>query len=130
MAQTARHEAEKAEDSAKYISNGTAFRNDLQKRAGAVAEVQNQTVRKSTEGVAEFSKLYTDLLREQAEHNLQTSQAFANAFNWNEAIRVQSEFLRTSFERMAQLNSRYIEIVQGVMTTAASSANEQAKKAA
>jgi hypothetical protein len=39
-------------------------------------------------------------------------------------------FLRVSFERFNTLNSRYAEIVQGVIKTATDSAKEQAKMAA
>jgi len=152
MAHPARHEAEKAEDATKNVNkaaeplrNGTGqiveltrdvlkagaqgattFGNDLQEGVGAANEMQ----RKSADAAVEFSKLYMDLFKEQAEHSLQAATAFRKSFNWDEAIRVQSDFLRASLERMSQLNSRYLEIVQAVMGTAVSVAKDPAKKAA
>jgi len=102
----------------------------VQRTAGSTVQVQRETMRKSAEGTAELGKLYTDLLKEQTQHTVQVAQAFGKVFNWNEAVQAQSEFIRASFERMNQLNSRYIEIVQAVMTSAVSGAKDQAKKAA
>ena len=52
------------------------------------------------------------------------------AVSWDEVIQVQGEFVRASFERMNQLNARYLEIFQGMMRTATSTAKDQARKAA
>lgn len=95
-----------------------AARNGLQlvqQTAGSTAQVHQETMRQSAEGTAELGKLYADLLKEQTQHGVQVAQAFGKAFNWHEAVQVQSDFMRASFERMVQLNSRYIEIVQSVM---------------
>ena len=43
---------------------------------------------------------------------------------------IQSAYLRASLERTAQLTRRYLEVSQAVMTSAASTAQRQAKKAA
>jgi len=102
----------------------------IQRTAGSTAQVQRETMRQSAEGTAELGKLYSDLLKEQAQHSMQVVQAFRQVFNWNEAVQAQSDFMRASFERMNQLNSRYIEIVQAVMTSAVSNTKDQAKKAA
>lgn len=110
--------------------NAIAFNNDLQKRMGAAGEAQRDTMRKSAEGSAEFGKFAMELFSEQARHNTQFVKAFVKMFDWNEAVRVQSEFVRDSFERFSTLNSRYLGIFQGVMKTANDSAKEQTKKAA
>lgn len=101
-----------------------------QRTAGNTARVQRETMRNSAEGTVELGKLYTDLLKAQTEHGVQVVAAFGKVFNWNEAVQVQSDFMRASFERMTQINSRYIEIVQAVMTSAVSDAKHQAEKAA
>jgi len=102
----------------------------VQRTAGSTAHVQRDTMRQSAEGTAELGKLYTDLLKEQTQHSVQVVQAFGKVFNWNEAVQVQSDFMRASFERMTQLNSRYMEIVQAVMTSAVSGTKDKAKKVA
>ena len=101
-----------------------------QKVAGAFGETQRETVRKSAEGSAALGKLYMDLLTEQAEHNLQAVKAFGKAFDWRELVELQREFVRASFQRMNELNTRYLELCRGVMTTAATTAKAGFKQAA
>ncbi len=50
--------------------------------------------------------------------------------DWEEVVRAQSEYMRASIERMNQLHGRYIEMVRSMMTAAASTAKDEAKKAA
>jgi competence protein ComEA len=102
----------------------------VQRTAGAVSEVQREAARPSAEGTAELGKLWMELLNEQTRHNLAVAAALGKAVNWEEMVRAQSEYLRASFERMNQLNSRYLEIVRSMMTAAASTAKDEAKKAA
>ena len=102
----------------------------VQQTAGSTAQVQRETMRQSAEGTAELGKLYTDLLKEQTQHSVQVVQAFGKVFNWNEAVQIQSDFMRATFERMTQLNSRYFGIVQAVMTSAVSGTKDKAKKVA
>ena len=133
--ETARKMAEAGRDAATAgaqaaSSTGRTGLQLIQRTAGSTAQVQRETMRQTAEGTAELGKLYTDLLKEQTQHSMQVVQAFGKAFNWNEAVQVQSDFMRASFERMTQLNSRYMQIVQTVMTSAVSSAKDQAKKAA
>jgi hypothetical protein len=47
---------------------------------------------------------------------------------WEEVVQVQSDFMRASFERLGELNRRYLEIVQAMMETS-STAIERARKA-
>ena len=77
-----------------------------------MGEMQRETARQSAEGTAEIGKLWVELLDEQTRHNLQVATALGRAVNWEEIIQVQSEFMRSSFERMNQLNSRYLELAQ------------------
>ena len=55
---------------------------------------------------------------------------FGRTVSWDEVIQVQGEFVRASFDRMNQLNARYLEIFQGMMQAATSAAKDQARKAA
>ena len=118
MAQTAR-----PGDTAKDVTNKTA--EAMRGAAGKGAEMMRDASGKA----AELSKLYADLLKEQAEHSLQAAKALGKTFDWNEAIRVQSEFMRTSFERMSQLQARHLELVQAAMSSATSTAKDQSNKA-
>ncbi len=101
-----------------------------QKVAGAFGATQRETARKSAEGTAEFGKLAMDLLNEQTKQSMQVAMAFGKLVKWDEVIQLQSELVRSSFERMNQLNSRYLELFRGVVTTATSTAKGEFKKAA
>ena len=90
-----------------------------QREAGAVGELQHETARRSVEGATELSQLFVQLFNEQARHNLQAATALGRASNWGEIAKVQSEFVRGSFERMNQLNSRYLEIIRAGMKSMA-----------
>ena len=156
MAQIARTEADKATNPAKNASDNVA---ELGKRAtdkaaevtreltgqaenvarsgfqsvrqaaDAAAEVERKTARRAGDGVAEINQSLVDLLTEQAKHNVQLFQALAQPANWRKGPQLQSEFLRTSFQRAAQFTRRYVEVGQAVMTSALPTARGQAKKA-
>ena len=98
----------------------------VEKASGAFGELQHETARQS----AELGQLFVELLNEQTRHNLQVVTVFGRAVSWDEVIQVQGEFVRASFERMNQLNARYLEIFQGMMRAATSTAKDQARKAA
>jgi hypothetical protein len=98
----------------------------VEKASGAVGELQHETARQS----AELGQLFVELFNEQTRHNLQVATTFGRAVSWDEVIQAQGEFVRASFERMNQLNARYLEIFQGMMRTATSAAKDQARKAA
>jgi competence protein ComEA len=102
----------------------------VQRTAGAMTKVQRETAQQSAEGTAELGKLWLELLGEQTRHNLVVATTLSKAVDWEEMVRVQSEYLRASIERMNQLNSRYLEIVRSMMTAAALTAEGEAKKAA
>ena len=74
--------------------------------------------------------MLAELVQEQTRRNLETWTALAGAVDWERVFRIQSEFLRTSLERTAELTRRSLEITQAVMTAAASASSQRARKAA
>jgi competence protein ComEA len=102
----------------------------VQRTAGAVSKVQRETTRQSAEGTAELGKLWLEMLGEQTRHNLTVAAALGKAVDWEEVVRVQGEYMRSSMERMNQLNSRYLEIVRTVMAVSVPATQDQDKRAA
>jgi competence protein ComEA len=100
----------------------------VQRTADTMSEVQRETARQSAEGTAELGKLWLELLGEQTQRNLTIATAFSKAVDWEEVTRAQSEYMRASMERMNQLNSRYLEIVQAVMAVSVAATQEQTRK--
>jgi hypothetical protein len=92
-----------------------------QRTAAAAGEVQRETARQVTEGTAELGRFYAELLDEQFRHNQRTLATLGRAVSvdWDEVVRTQGEFVRTSLERLARLNDRHLEIVRAVMAAAA-----------
>ena len=157
MAQIARTEADKATNPAKNASDNVAelgkratdkaaaevtreltsqvenvARSGFQsvrQAADAAAEVERKTARRAGDGVAEINQSLVELLTDQTKHNVQLFQALAQPANWRKGPQLQSEFLRTSFQRAAQFTRRYVEVGQAVMTSALPTAPGQAKKA-
>ena len=95
-----------------------------------MSEVQRETTRQSAEGTAELGKLWLEMLGEQTRHNLAVAAALSKAVDWEEVVRVQGEYMRSSMERMSQLNSRYLEIVRTVMAASVPATQEQDRRAA
>jgi hypothetical protein len=95
-----------------------------QRTAAAVGEVQRETARQVTEGTAELGRLYAELLDEQFRHNQRVAAALGRAVrvDWDEAVRVQSELMRATLERLARLNDHHLEMVRAVMVAASSTA--------
>jgi hypothetical protein len=58
-------------------------------------------------------------VHEQNRHNLATLTALGEAVDWERLFRIQSEFMRTSLERMAGLTRRYLKASQAMLTAAA-----------
>ena len=105
----------------------------------AAAEVESAVAQRSAEGASELGQVLVDLVHQQTRHNLETLSALGNAVDWDRAakavdwdrvVQIQSEYLRLSFERAAQLTRRYFEVVQAVTVAAADATKRQAKKAA
>jgi hypothetical protein len=106
---------------------------------GATSDVQREVARRSAEGTAELGQAVMTLVNEQAQHNFTTWKQLSAAVDWDQVIkavdwdqvaRIQTEFLRVSLERSALLAKRYFEVTQTVMTAAASTVQDKAKKAA
>jgi hypothetical protein len=49
--------------------------------------------------------------------------------DWDQVPQLQSEYLRVSLERAAEITRRYLEVSQTVVTAAASVAESEVKKA-
>jgi hypothetical protein len=95
-----------------------------QRTAAAAGEVQRETARQVTEGTAELGRLYAELLDEQFRHNQRVAAALGRAVrvDWDEAVRVQSELMRATLERLARLTDHHLEMVRAVMVAASSAA--------
>ncbi len=96
----------------------------VQRTAAAAGEAQREAARQAGEGAAELGRLYAELLEEQLRHNQRVAAALGRAVSvdWDEAVRAQGEFVRTSLERLARLNDRHLEIVRAVMAAASAAA--------
>jgi hypothetical protein len=151
MAQTARNnDAEKATDNVAELGKrtadkgadvareaidrtGDAARRGLetaQRTAGAALEVERAVARRSAEGASEVGRAFAELVKEQARSNVEAFQALTRAVDWDQVARIQGELLRASVERAVQFTRRYLEVVQAVVASAASTTREQARKAA
>ena len=78
--------------------------------------------------MTEVNQSLVQLLTEQTKHNVQLFQTLAQPSNWGKAAQLQNEFLRTSWQRAAQFARRYVEVGQAAMTSALSTARDQASK--
>jgi hypothetical protein len=139
MAQTARNQAEKATGNAVDATREAADKAEdtarrgfqaVQETAGAVLEVERAVVRRSAEGATEVGQAFAEFAKEQARDNVETFQTLTRTVDWDQAARIQGEFLRASMERAAELTRRCFEVVQAVVASAASTSKEQARKAA
>jgi hypothetical protein len=150
MAQTAKTAAEKATDNVAELGKRTADNavdatreatdnaedtarrgfQAVQKMAGATLEVERAVARRSAEGATEISQMFAELVKEQTRSNVEAFQVLTRTVDWNEAARIQGDFLRASLERAAAFTRRYFEVVQAVTASVVSATQEQARKAA
>ena len=150
MAQTARDEAERTTNAASERMAGLARHGGdaarevagrgeelahggmeaMQKMSNATAEIERAVMRRSSEGVAEFSQAAADLFKQQAQHNSDALKSLTQTVDWNQVAKIQGELLRSSMERYAQFIQRYMAISEAVMSTAASAIKDQSRKAA
>jgi hypothetical protein len=108
--------------SAAVEQGAEAAREGLQgarRTAEAVGELQRGGMRQSVKGSTELGQLFVKLLNEQMRHNLGVATALGRTVDWDGVVQVQNDFVRASFERMSQLNSRYLEFVQAGMRSMA-----------
>jgi competence ComEA-like helix-hairpin-helix protein len=134
-ASTARAGAETSRGAAEtgVRTASTAARSGLrlaERTADAFGEAQRETARRSAEGTAELGQLFAEFVSEQTRRNLEVAATFGRAFDWGEALKAQSEFVRESLERATEFNRRYLELVGSVMRAPAGAAERQARKAA
>ena len=101
-----------------------------QRTAGAALEVERAVARRSAEGATELGRAFAELVKEQARNNAEAFEALTRAVDWDRVSRIQGELLRASVERAVRFTRRYLEVVQAVVASAASTAREQARKAA
>ena len=101
-----------------------------QRTAGAALEVERAVARRSAEGASEVGRAFAELVKEQARSNVEAFQALTRTVDWDQVARIQGELLRASVERAAAFTRRYLEVVQAVVASAASTTREQARKAA
>jgi hypothetical protein len=144
----AAEQGKRAADQAAEVTREAAGRADdvarhglqvVQRTTDALGGVQREVARRSAEHTAELGRVFIDLLQEQTQHNLKTFAALtgavdwdqvAKAVDWEQVTKIQSEYLRVSLERGAQLTRRYLEVTQAVVTATADVAKKQARKAA
>ena len=146
MAQTARTETDKFVDTAKDATGNGA---ELDKRTtdkiegaarsgfrimertpGAALEIEHVVARRSAEGATELSQAFSELLNEQARHNIEVFKALKGTVDWDAVVRIQGDFVRSSMEQAALFSRRYFEVAQAVMLSAATATKDEAKKAA
>jgi Phasin protein len=106
-------------------ATGEAARSGLQivrrtaDAAGEATRAAGEVTRQSAEGTSELGRVLTELVQEQTRHNLATLRKLGEVVDWERLLQIQSEYLRTSLERMAGLTQRYLEASQAVLTAAA-----------
>lgn len=102
----------------------------IKETADVVGEVEREALHQASEGTLALSKALVGIVNEQTAHNLQLVMALGRARSWGEMVQIQNDFLRASMERLAQLSTRYMEVVRGVVSATASTVKHQADKAA
>jgi hypothetical protein len=150
MAHTARTEAEKVTDNVAELgkraadtgvdvtreaigrTEDTARRGveTAQRTAGVALEIERAVARRAAEGTTEIGQAFAELVREQARHNVAVLRALSRTVDWDGVAQVQTDFVRASVERATAFTRRYLEVVRAVVASAASTAKEQARKAA
>ena len=90
---------------------------------GETGEVQRELTQRTANGTAEFGRELTDLLQEQARHNL-WAWAALGAADWSQLWQLQDEYLRASLERTAQLTRRGLALSQAVLTASTDTTRE------
>jgi hypothetical protein len=132
-AEATREATERAEDVARHGLHV------VQRTTDAFGEVQREVAQRSAEHTAELGRAFVDLLQEQTQHNLKTFAALTSAVDWDQVAKavdwervtkIQSDYLRVTVERTAQLVRRYLEASQAVTDATANAARKQARKTA
>ena len=128
-----RPDLERAADSARAAANAgtTAARSVLRvahQSGQAAGEVQRDLAERSSEGFAEFNRMFADHVREHARQSLEAWTILARAVRWDEVIKavdwqqvteLQTRYIRDSLDRTTQLTRRCLELGQAMMESAA-----------
>ena len=146
MAQTARTETDNLADTARIAAgNGAelgkrttdqmedAARGGFQameRASAATLEIERAVARRSAEGAAEVGEAFTELLNEQARHNIEVFKALRGTVDWGAVVHIQGDFVRSSMEQAALFTRRYFEAVQAVMLSATTAAKDEARRKA
>ncbi len=127
--QSVANNAQPRENTLPKISENTTSREAL---AGidALAEVQQETLRRAAESTAKLTQVFVDLLNEQTRQNIKAMMALREAVDWQTVFQIQKELVNANLDRVAELTKRYAKVTQEVTTTAASAVNDQLKRAA
>jgi hypothetical protein len=106
----------------------------------ASREEQQEIGKQAADDAAELGRMFLDLMREQTDQNLEIWRELTAAVDWEHVARpvdwgrvleLQSQYLRQSLKRTAQLTQCYLEVGPAMMmATATSAAQQQAQKAA
>ena len=87
----------------------------VQRATDEAGEVQRAVAQRSTEGAAELGRAFIDLIGEQTQHNVRVVNALTRTLRWDELLKIQGEYVQASFERLARLTQRYLELTQAAM---------------
>jgi hypothetical protein len=101
-----------------------------QRTAGVALEIERAVARRAAEGTTKIGQAFAELVQEQARHNVAVLRALSRTVDWDGVAQVQGDFVRASVERATAFTRRYLEVVQAVVASAASTTREQARKAA
>jgi hypothetical protein len=147
MAQTHKTQSEKATETMKAtadrgteVAQGMAdnVQNLATRSTRTAAELQHSLAGKAAAGSNEIGRAMVDLLKEQAQHNLETMTALyatvdwdqvVRAVDWRSVARIQADFLHVSLMRASDITRRYLEVSQSMMAQSASVMERQMKKA-
>ncbi|WP_191062476.1 hypothetical protein, partial [Geminicoccus harenae] len=91
---------------------------EMQKSTAATLETGRAVAGPMAQDTKEFGQALSQLLSEQAQHNLEVFTKLTGTFNLSEAAQIQADFLRASMERSAQFARRYLETAQTTMFSA------------
>jgi competence protein ComEA len=105
----------------------------------AASDAQREVASRSAEGARELGQVILELMREQAQQNLETWSALskavdweqvAKAADWDRVLEIQAHYLRASLERSGRLTQRCLAVGQAMVTAASTIADRGSQRAA
>lgn len=123
------------EQPARTAATGSIARFGVQEVRDARAagiETTAEVTRRWADSAAELGRMLVDLVQEQTRYNFEVLTRLTQATDWSQILRIQSEYLRVSLQRGAQLTQRYLEVFRtGTgMAAAANTTRDRAENAA